>query len=82
MSVKVEMKMYLVNMFTICYEMLRVVERSEFCDKEGKRQRNSLALKVNGNIYNSLHSIARLPKDINPANTNRICSYIIVGEES
>jgi hypothetical protein len=42
--------------------------------------RNSLILKANKDIYNSLYNIVKLPKDMNPLNTNKICSYITTNE--
>jgi hypothetical protein len=74
------MKMFLPNIFTICFELLRVVERKEFRDNERRMHRDSLILKINEDLYNSLHCIAKLPQDINPANTNKICSYIPINE--
>lgn len=44
--------------------------------------RNNVISKAEKTAFHSLSRITRLPKDMNPANTSKICSYVVLRESS
>lgn len=74
------MTMFMPTINTVCYDIQRMMQGNDLRVEEAAEVRSNETKKINEEAFHSLSRITKLPLDINPANTSKICSYVVIKE--
>lgn len=69
---------YTPNIFTVCFEILELISEDNSNQIASPKMVQNLTNEANLRTYKSLSNITRLPPEINPLNTKKMCSYVVI----